>query len=203
MMLLISVKGLLSQLKTEMNQLMVAIEKMVCEHRVIDPAELHTGTQFTRVARVRQIVMYLGSILKLSLYEVSEFYGLDHSTASHGKRTINRLRHNPGREARLLDIELHYYESRIGIGADGDFSYIELIAEIKQDIVKAEENIERLRVVVKRLEDKAFSADPNEELDRLSRARNEMDLMTLRQRAERRAEIAKKLGVIVDPEGYL
>jgi len=75
-------------------RLMVAdIKRIVAEHYGLDPAEMNSPCRERRVARPRQVVMWLARRrTERTLHEIGDALGRrDHTTILHGIRTIERL----------------------------------------------------------------------------------------------------------------
>lgn len=69
-----------------------SIEQAVCAQMNVTPAELHSKDKSRRVARPRQVVMFLArEITDNSLPQVGKYFSRDHTTVIHAQRTIARI----------------------------------------------------------------------------------------------------------------
>ena len=69
-----------------------SIEKAVCAQMNVTPAELRSKDRSRRVARPRQVVMFLArEITSNSLPQIGKYFGRDHTTVLHGHRTIQQI----------------------------------------------------------------------------------------------------------------
>ena len=91
------------------------IQEAVCSVHGIDRAELLSARRSAKVARARQLAMYLArDLTPLSLAEIARGFDRDHSTVLHAIRAVDG-RLDPGSETATA---LHTIHTRLGIGGE-------------------------------------------------------------------------------------
>jgi len=110
------------------------IEKYICSKEGITSKSLHEVNEKGKLPRdrvlvgVRQKVMHYAVENKYTLSDAGKFYGLDHATVLHGKKTINNLRYSD----KCFDIKMSKYDEKLL----GLYKY-----SVKEIAVKLEMNI--------------------------------------------------------------
>lgn len=67
------------------------IEKTICEEENLDKGLLHVRTRKREVAEIRQVIMTFAVRFGHTLQEAGDYFGLDHATANHARKTINNI----------------------------------------------------------------------------------------------------------------
>ena len=129
------------------------IESLICYDLGIDPLVLHgktNGWKASELTTPRQIVMYFALRLvdpetskKYTLSKIGEYFGRDHATVIHARKTIlNHILYN-----KCLSEKLEGYRKIIDDETETDRLKltIQLLKTINQDIAKLKRQIEFLQ----------------------------------------------------------
>ena len=93
---------------------MAEIVKAVAKHYRITEAEIYGRTKPVRIARARQVAMYLiRTKLKLSYPRIGKFMGRDHTTVLSGRRAVARRIHQAEIDAIFLNLRKHRQQTAI------------------------------------------------------------------------------------------
>jgi hypothetical protein len=71
--------------------MMHLIHNYICRQENVEPDLLFAGTQERIPAQTRQLVMAFAMRYGIGSSQAAKFYGLDHATANHARKTVENL----------------------------------------------------------------------------------------------------------------
>jgi len=117
------------------------IESVICELEYIKPEKIHIKNRKREIVFIRQMIMFLSCKFENSESLSASWFGLNHATCNHSKRTIENLYDTDKFVKNKID---NYY---MLIGSDKTEKinyYISILRKLKDDTIKLQIDLEKI-----------------------------------------------------------